>query len=67
MSNVIEGRENKDAPFPEEKVGELGVKEACNKLLGKDRRQRDHQQRASAGDKVVGEKFETGNTFCRIY
>ena len=27
MNNVIEGREDKNAPFPEDKVGELGVKD----------------------------------------
>ena len=33
MNNVIEGREDRNAPFPEEKVGELGVKELTQQAV----------------------------------
>ena len=64
MSNVIEGREDKDAPFPEGKVGELGVKELTQQAVEQKIDVNEIINKGLLpGMKVVGEKFETGEYF----
>jgi 5-methyltetrahydrofolate--homocysteine methyltransferase len=64
MSNVIEGREDKNAPFPEEKVGEPGVKELTQQAVKQGMDVNEIINKGLLpGMKVVGEKFETGEYF----
>ena len=64
MNNVIEGREDKNAPFPEDKVGELGVKELTQQAVEQGMDVNEIINKGLLpGMKVVGEKFETGEYF----
>jgi len=64
ISNVIEGREDKNAPFPEEKVGAPGVKELTQQAVEQEIDVNEIINKGLLpGMKVVGEKFETGEFF----